>query len=224
MENYSKYLQVTPIASFTVIFLANQIYGEVDPSFVKEYFGELLEIWEFMDYQDKIHSVTFNKSVVHPLLTSGWKQMKDVFLFNPNQEIDFLYYGNSLFGMMCSKRLECVCQIPMYHSRFLKFGYTLDFYLQLSYDVLNKGFLNITGAFEDYMRYCDFKILIACCDNGMIIPFQVALTDEPFRTTSIGTGWEYFCQENRFVAGDVLCFKFNIWNYSNSVNVYKINE
>ncbi|XP_045792312.1 uncharacterized protein LOC123887076 [Trifolium pratense] len=126
--------------------------------------------------------------------------------------------------MMCSKRLECVCQIPMYHSRFLKFGYTLDFYLQLSYDVLNKGFLNITGAFEDSMRYCDFKILIACCDNGMIIPFQVALTDEPFKTTSIGTGWEYFYQENRFVVGDVLCFKFNIWNYSNSVNVYKINE
>jgi hypothetical protein len=88
-----------------------QIYGEVDPSFVKEFGSMLGETWNFIDYKDTLHTVTFNMSFMRPLLTNGWREMKDVFGFDTNQEVDFIYYGNNTFGLMCSKTLECCCQI-----------------------------------------------------------------------------------------------------------------
>jgi hypothetical protein len=97
--------------------------------------------WKFIDYKDTLHTVEFNQSFIHPLLTTGWKEMKDVFGFELNQEIDFLYYGNSVFGLMCGKSLECHCQIPMYHSRFIRFGYTIEFYQDLTSDNITKPFL-----------------------------------------------------------------------------------
>jgi hypothetical protein len=118
-----------------------KIYGEVDPNFVKEYGSELLDTWKFIDYKDKLHSVEFNQSFIHPLLTNGWREMKDVFGFDINQEVDFLYYGNNVFGLMFSKTLECYCQIPMYHSRYTRFGYTIEFIVDVTDDNLNKPFL-----------------------------------------------------------------------------------
>ncbi|MCI23918.1 hypothetical protein A2U01_0045101, partial [Trifolium medium] len=59
------------MASFTAIYLSNQIFGEVDPSFIKEYGGELLESWSFIDYKDKLHVVTYNRSSIRPLLTDA---------------------------------------------------------------------------------------------------------------------------------------------------------
>jgi hypothetical protein len=108
---------------------------------VKEFQGELLEIWNFMDYKDRVHSVSFNKNIIHPLLTNGWREMKQIFNFHINHVIDFLYYGNGLFGMIATRPLECFCQIPIYHSRFLKFGYTIDFCLSLTDDIMNQPFL-----------------------------------------------------------------------------------
>jgi hypothetical protein len=67
--------------------------------------------------------------------------MKDVFGFDINQEIDFLYYGNNVFGLMCSKTLECYCQIPMYHSRYIRFGYTIEFIVDVTSDNITKPFL-----------------------------------------------------------------------------------
>ncbi|CAJ2667010.1 unnamed protein product [Trifolium pratense] len=122
------------------------MYGEVDPYFVKEFGTELFETWIVIDYKDKMHSLTFNHSFIRPLLTYGWREMKDVFGFDINQEFDFLYYGNSVFGLMCSKSLDCSCQIPMYHSRFVRFGYTVEFYVQLTNDNISKPFLNTSGS------------------------------------------------------------------------------
>ncbi|CAJ2645070.1 uncharacterized protein LOC123905280 [Trifolium pratense] len=158
------------------------IFGEVDPYFVKEYGAELLESSNFIDYNDKFHTVIFNQSFIHPLLTIGWREMKDVFGFDVNQEVDVLYYGNGVFGLMCSKSLECCCQIPVYHSRFIRFGYTIEFYLQLTSDNINRSFLTIFDGFEEYLRSCNFKYIFVCCDNGTIDTFDVAVTDKPFKT------------------------------------------
>jgi hypothetical protein len=113
----------------------------VDPYFVREYGTQLQGTWKFIDYKDTLHTVEFNQSFIHPLLTTGWREMKDVFGFELNQEIDFLYYGNSVFGLMCGKSLECHCQIPMYHSRFIRFGYTIEFYQDVTSDNITKPFL-----------------------------------------------------------------------------------
>ncbi|WJX91099.1 DNA helicase [Trifolium repens] len=190
MSTYSKYLEVTPLASFTAIYLSNQIYGEVDPYFVKEYAAQLQGTWKFIDYKDTLHTVEFNQSFIHPLLTTGWREMKD---------------------------------IPMYHSRFIRLGYTIEFYQDLTSDNITKPFLPIFGIFEEYLRACNFRYIMACCDNGTIDTFDIAMTDKPFKTTSIGLGWNEFCTTSEFVVGDVLCFKFSMFDCSNVGFVYKIN-
>jgi hypothetical protein len=64
---------------------------------------------------------------------------------------------------------------------------------------------------------------VVCCDNGTIDTFEIAQTDKPFKTTSIGVGWEFFCITSGFVAGDVLCFKFNLLDGSPVGRVYKLS-
>jgi hypothetical protein len=108
---------------------------------VKEFGSMLGETWNFIDYKDTLHTVTFNMSFMRPLLTNGWREMKDVFGFDTNQEVDFIYYGNNTFGLMCNKTLECCCQIPMYHSRFVKFGFTIEFYIDVTSDNITKPYL-----------------------------------------------------------------------------------
>jgi hypothetical protein len=117
------------------------MFGEVDPAFVKEYGPMLLDTWNFIDYKETLHRVTFNMSFLRPLLTTGWKEMKEKFGFDTNQEVDFLYYGDSVFGLMCSKSIECCCQIPSYHSRFVRLGCTIEFYVDVTFDNITKPFL-----------------------------------------------------------------------------------
>ncbi|MCH91783.1 hypothetical protein A2U01_0012713, partial [Trifolium medium] len=166
------------------------IFGEVDPSFVREYDSDLLENWSFIDYKDKLHVVSYNKSSIRPLLTYGWREMKE---------------------------------IPKYHSRFIRFGYTLEFYVDVTLDNIAKPFLSVFGSFEDFLRSCNFEFIIVWCDNGTMDSFDVALTDTPFKTTSIGIGWDNFCVRGEFVAGDFLCFKFTLFNPTNVACVYKLN-
>jgi hypothetical protein len=131
--------------------LCLQIYGEVDPNFVKEYGPMLSDTWRFIDYKETMHNVTFNMSFLRPLLTTGWREMKDIFGFDTNQEVDFLYYGDNIFGFMCSKSLECCCQIPFYHSRFVRLGCTIEFYVDVTIDNIAKPFV---------VRSLKFRLLI----------------------------------------------------------------
>jgi hypothetical protein len=63
---------------------------------------------------------------------------------------------------------------------------------------------------------------MVCCDNGTIDTFEIALTDKPFKTTSIGVGWETFYATSEFFAEDVLYFKFTIFVRSHVARVCKI--
>jgi hypothetical protein len=82
---------------------------------------------------------------------------------------------------------------------------------------------NVFGPFEEYLRRYNFKYILICCDNGTIDTFVIAQTDKPFKTTSIGVGWESFCIKSEFVAGDVLCFKFEWVDCSHVAHAYKIS-
>jgi hypothetical protein len=54
--------------------------------------------------------------------------------------------------------------------------------------------------------------------------FDIARTDKPFKTTSIGIGWDNFCMAGEFVVGDLLCFKFATSDRSNLAYVFKMNH
>jgi hypothetical protein len=81
---------------------------------------------------------------------------------------------------------------------------------------------SIFGGFEDYVREWEFNHLTFCCDNGTKTLFNVAYTDKPFKTTSLGTGWAKFCRDNEFEVGDKINFKFSHMNPSKVVHVFKV--
>jgi len=85
-----------------------------------------------MNFADKSHKVTFNKDHIHQHLTHRWKEMHDVLGFHRNQEVVLFYYGNDFFGIYHSKKLKSPDQIPTYHSRGMRVGQTMHFYLQFN--------------------------------------------------------------------------------------------
>jgi hypothetical protein len=105
------------------------------------------------------------------------------------------------------------------------FGFFFSKYLLFTLidSVYNCDMQPIFGVFEEYLRTCNFRYIMACCDNGTIDTFDIAMTDKPFKTTSIGLGWNEFCTTSEFVVGDVLCFKFSLFDRSNVAFVYKLN-
>jgi hypothetical protein len=54
-----------------------QIFGEVDPWFVAEFFGELPFDWEIIDGKAQQHKIQFNVNANQPLLTTGWESFMD---------------------------------------------------------------------------------------------------------------------------------------------------
>jgi hypothetical protein len=57
---------------------------------------------------------------------------------------------------MCSKSLECCCQIPVYHSRFVKFGFTIEFYIDVTSDNITKPFLVCVYFLFVFLTYICF--------------------------------------------------------------------
>ncbi|PNY06778.1 hypothetical protein L195_g003256 [Trifolium pratense] len=90
---YCDLIDVTPLGSFATMFFSNQKFGEVDPNFIREFGHELPVEWRIMDYRFEHHIVTYNKDEIHPLLTDGWKEMREVFDLHKNEEIHFAYHG-----------------------------------------------------------------------------------------------------------------------------------
>jgi hypothetical protein len=58
-----------------------------------EFIDELEDTWKIMDYKYTSHIVKFNKDLIFPLLTDGWKEMKDVFDFTDQQDVTLFYHG-----------------------------------------------------------------------------------------------------------------------------------
>ncbi|GAU39785.1 hypothetical protein TSUD_220300 [Trifolium subterraneum] len=91
-------------------------------------------------------------------------------------------------------------------------------------DVLEKPYLNIFCAFEDYLTGLKLGRITACCDNGSVTVFYVSSTLFPFKMTAIGLGWKEFCEANNFSVGDALCFKFVVLKSSNIARGFKLEE
>jgi hypothetical protein len=78
--------------------------------------------------------------------------------------------------------------------------------------------------FAEYVRLHKLKEIKVCCDNGMTTTFEIAYTQEPFHTTSIGLGWKEFCDYNKIGAEDAICFKFDNINPNFVAHLYKLDE
>jgi hypothetical protein len=79
-----------------------QIFGEVDPWFVAEFFGELPIDWEIIDGNAKQHKIQFNVNAKQPRLTTGWENLRSHYSWTENQKLYFYYYGGNQFFMVIS--------------------------------------------------------------------------------------------------------------------------
>jgi hypothetical protein len=85
--------------------------------------------------------------MVFPLLIDGWKEMKDVFDFNDQQDVTLFYHGNNIFGIISSKPLQNYQQLPTYHSHAVILGHTSHFCVRLTNDIINNPYLVICYQF-----------------------------------------------------------------------------
>jgi hypothetical protein len=81
---------------------------------------------------------------------------------------------------------------------------------------------NVFSGFEELLRGLGDPYLSLYCDNGTMTVFNIASLDVPFKFTAIGDDWADFCRENNFVAGDDICFKFNLLYSTGFAHVFKI--
>jgi hypothetical protein len=121
-----------------ILFL--QPHGEVDPSFYDEFKKELDADWRFVTTKF-VHVVKFNQDRVFPLLNEGWPELKSRYDFIDMEEITIAYYGHHNFGVISHKPLLDIKQVPLFHSRALKIGYTMNFCVNLTPENMNKPYL-----------------------------------------------------------------------------------
>lgn len=90
---------------------------EIEPGFVKGNLANLSALWQLLNKENTGHILTFNKSLVNPLLAHGWTEFKDFNDLPENVEIVFGYYGNNMFSVYMFKTIYKHDDLPTWHSR-----------------------------------------------------------------------------------------------------------
>jgi hypothetical protein len=93
------------------------MHPQIEPAFVKENLANLPASWHLLNTENRGHILTFNKSLVNPLLTHGWTELKEFNDLPENVEIVFAYYGNNLFSVYMFKTIYTHNDLPTRHSR-----------------------------------------------------------------------------------------------------------
>ncbi|WJX56140.1 hypothetical protein P8452_41829 [Trifolium repens] len=156
--------------------------------------------------------------------------MEDFFHFEgvaPHGGFTTAWLSNQPFGEVDPKfymefidELEDTWKVMDYNHTVI-LGYTSHFCVRLANDIINNPYMNIFCLFEDYVRQRKIEYMNICCANGNTWNFQVATTDHPLKTTSIGPQWDEFYKQNGFAEGDAITFKFGDLYPSTIVHVYK---
>jgi hypothetical protein len=64
-----------------------QIYGELDPFFIGQFYNELGNRWNIYDPDGIPHQIEFNRSILNPLITFGWPRIR-----KPGQKTKNLHF------------------------------------------------------------------------------------------------------------------------------------
>jgi hypothetical protein len=123
-----------------VIFFLQE-NGEIEPAFFDKVLEESCGTLKITNYVDRCHTVTCNENIYNPLIVEGWKQLGDVFGFTGNQVVVFAYHGGNVFGLFSVSPLIDNVDVPIYHSRSMRGGYTWNFCGRLSSDIISKPYL-----------------------------------------------------------------------------------
>jgi hypothetical protein len=76
---------------------------------------------------DRCHEVKFNRDYCHPLLTSGWHNLRKQLSILGNAQMMISYHGNNIFQVVVGQQITSSELIPPYHSRSTVVGQTIYF-------------------------------------------------------------------------------------------------
>lgn len=115
-----------------------QEYGEVEPSFFREFHHELGHTWVLYDNKGVRLTVECNHDPDFPLLTYGWVNFRQVHNLNGHHNIFFKYLGTSIstgrsiFVVDISDKETQTSVFPSWHSKSLGFRRAVVFHKTLT--------------------------------------------------------------------------------------------
>ncbi|KAK2389497.1 hypothetical protein QL285_063084 [Trifolium repens] len=194
-----------PIATFSVVRLSELGYGEIDPKFIVEYYNKLEQKWFISNPKCGWIDAKFNLSYENPTIFTGWKELIEYNNLPNNVEIEMEYHGRSNFAIKSFKEIKSAAEILPFHSRSLLPIHTFDFDVVLTETTVKKQNLTLPAAFGRYLSTKDYKWLILCGDHNRQELLKVI---HQMNAIQLGNTWKDVCNENFFVAGDTIRFKF----------------
>ncbi|KEH41747.1 hypothetical protein MTR_1g054485 [Medicago truncatula] len=187
MEGFKTLLQKDPTHYFSVVKIAEQMHPEVEPSFVNDNLANLACSWHLLNNENRGHILTFNKSLVNPLLTHGWSEFKDFNDLPDNVEIVFGYYGYNMFSVYMFKTIYKHTDLPAWHSRCIIANETAFFDSLLTEEDFHNPMKQVDCEFAQYLKQYGYQGVKLCADNGYEGKFQVYFLNDEKLTTHFGT-------------------------------------
>ncbi|KAK2430000.1 hypothetical protein QL285_028383 [Trifolium repens] len=213
-----------PVFYFSVVRLENQKYGEVETEFTRRHVGQLCEYWKVKKNDTDFHKIRFNLDYENPLiLVQGWNEFKNFHDLPKNVEILFMYRGNNIYEIMETNDLDSRIHIPAFHSRSSLPTRTATFDVELTNLNVDRPKVHLPMDFAEFLNKRGVGYMLLCGDNGKRTTIGV-LNSPDLEKMKLGYTWGEFCIEQKFKAGDIIRFKFDIYGtrVSRRCHVYKL--
>ncbi|XP_045796467.1 uncharacterized protein LOC123890810 [Trifolium pratense] len=224
LEDLNSVFNLEPKAMFSVASLSFQEFAEIDPNYRKQLDVPIGIKWYVKNKSGPHHTLTCTLGCIFPLITGGWKELREYYRFPDDVEVTFSYFGYDCFAIKNIKTLDCCAEIPYFHSRSVFPLKTTYFDVTMKGDMTMEDNLTIECSdFNEYLKENDWSALAACLDDGEVYDLKVRGRRSPYKI-QLGYCWNHFCQCNDFYKGDILRFKFDsdVATWEKKCHVYKI--
>jgi hypothetical protein len=120
-----------------------QIYGELDPFFIGQFYNELGTRWNLYDQDGVAHQIDYNRSILNPLITFGWPRIRNYYGWTENKKLAFYYFGQDSFLMVSCENEGIISppDFPPFHSFSTNVGNYRSFQMTMNSTHVNSSFL-----------------------------------------------------------------------------------
>ncbi|CAJ2644639.1 uncharacterized protein LOC123923040 [Trifolium pratense] len=211
----------TPISTFVIVKISDQLYPEVEPTFAARQYQKLKKKWHVFNNNESSTTLGFNRDYINPLIQTGWAEFKTLNNLPNNVEITVGHYGPRIFNLISYKEISLPTEIPSFHSRSIKPNETIFFEILMTPENITATKLKLQYNFANFLREHMLYFLLLIGDNG----FKEDCSVNDFhdsKNTSLGNSWNKFAASQYFKIGDIVRFKFDLSNLNGNCKVYKL--
>ncbi|WJX55268.1 hypothetical protein P8452_41058 [Trifolium repens] len=194
---------------FTTFHIASQDAGEVDPFFVASFHEELPTDWEIYDGSGVGNNIEFNCLANHPLLTTGWLNLRSHFSWPAIQKLSFFYYGGNKFFMLIDNNSNSPIpsSFPSFHTLNHLTNNNRKFRMRITTEHITATTMTIRQDLDIFLTATRHSLIKLCGPlNNVVIIHLIRSSNSSIRL-KFGNGWTNFCSLNQIVDGTVLQFE-----------------